>query len=166
MSRERMAEKAEHARAQSLWELGTKRLTEGRILEALRLYEESIALRPTAEGYTYRGWAVSSLGDLDEAMEDCRKAICLDPDFGNPYNDIGAYLIQQGRHNDAIPWLESAKRAKRYATRHFAYLNLGRVYLARGEKMRALDELAKALELSPGEPSILKELQRIDYSVH
>ena len=32
----------------------------------------------------------------------------MDPDFGNPYNDIGAYLIEMGRLDEAIPWLEKA----------------------------------------------------------
>ena len=37
------------------------------------------------------------MGKLDEAIEECYKAIDRDPDFGNPYNDIGAYLIEKGQ---------------------------------------------------------------------
>ena len=59
--------------------------------------------------YTFRGWAVSFLGDLDAAIEDCKRAIRIDPDFGNPYNDIGAYLIEQEEWEEAIPWLEKAR---------------------------------------------------------
>jgi len=33
----------------------------------------------------------------------CKLAIGLDPDFGNPYNDIGAYLIELGQFDEAIP---------------------------------------------------------------
>ena len=51
--------------------------------------------------------------------------------------------MQKGQLNDAIPWLESAKKAKRYDPRHYPYLNLGKVYLAKGERMRALDEFRK-----------------------
>src|SRR5207253_8419965 len=40
--------------------------------------------------------------------EECKKAIAVDPTFGNPYNDIGAYLIERGEHAQAIPWLEKA----------------------------------------------------------
>jgi hypothetical protein len=36
------------------------------------------------------------------------RAIQVDPDFGNPYNDIGAYLINLGRHDEAMAWLEQA----------------------------------------------------------
>ena len=55
----------------------------------------------------------------------------MDPDFGNPYNDIGAYLIQMGRLDEAIPWLEKATRAPRYEAPHFPRFNLGRAYVAK-----------------------------------
>ncbi len=138
--------------AQELWEEGARRLMQGRIEEAVRLFERSIAVKPTAEGYTFRGWAISYLGLLDEAIEECKKAILLDPDFGNPYNDIGVYLMQKGDLAGAIPWLERAKQAKRYVPRHFPYLNLGRIYLAQGDKLRALEEFGRALEIEPDDP--------------
>ena len=151
---------------QDLCERGTKRLMEGRVSEAIELYEKSIDVKPTAEGYTFRGWAISFLGYLDEAIEDCKKAIQLDPEFGNPYNDIGVYLMQLGKLDDAVPWLQQAKRAKRYEPRHFPYLNLGRVFLAKGDEMRALDEFVKALELHPGDAGALEGMKKIKYSVN
>ena len=53
-------------RARERWELGTKRLSEGLVAEAVELFEQSIAVKPTAEGHTFRGWALSYLGRLDE----------------------------------------------------------------------------------------------------
>ncbi len=153
-------------RVRDLCELGTQRLMEGRVSEAIDLYEQSIHIKPTAEGYTFRGWAVSFLGDLDSAIEDCKRAIRIDPDFGNPYNDIGVYLMQKGRFDDAIPWFETAKNAKRYQPRHFPYLNLGRIYVAKGQAMRALDEFVKALEIHPADDSALEAIKKIKYSVN
>jgi Tfp pilus assembly protein PilF len=156
----------ENNRAQDLCHLGTQSLLKGHVSRAVELFEESIAVEPTAEGYTYRGWAVSFLGRIDEAIEDCKKAIRLDPDFGNPYNDIGVYLMQKGRLDDAIPWLETAKQAKRYEPRHFPYLNLGRIYVAKGDPMRALDEFVKALEYQPSDAAILEAIKKINYSLN
>jgi len=156
----------ENERAQDLCELGTRRLREGHVVEAVELFDESIAVKPTAEGYTYRGWAVSYLGRIDEAIEDCKRAIRLDPEFGNPYNDIGVYLMQKGRLNDAIPWLETAKQAKRYEPRHYPYLNMGRIYLAKGNPMRALDEFVKALDYQPNDSAILAAIKKVKYSVN
>ncbi len=89
-------------------------------------------------------------GDLRAAVELYRRSIATcDPDFGNPYNDIGAYLIGKGALDDAVPWLERAKRAARYEPRHFPYLNLGRVYLAKGDLPQALREFNEALKIHP-----------------
>ena len=136
-------------RARQLWELGTERLSEGEVQQAVELFEQSIAAKPTAEGYTFHGWALSYLGRFAEATEDCKRAIQLDPDFGNPYNDIGVYLIDLDRYDEAIPWLEQAMTATRYEPRHFPYFNLGRVYLAKGMINRARELFQKSLAIEP-----------------
>jgi tetratricopeptide (TPR) repeat protein len=131
--------------------------------EAIRLYKESIALYATADAHTYLGWAYSFKGRLNEAIAQCEIAIELDPDFGNPYNDIGVYLMQQQKLDDAIPWLERAKSAKRYEPRHFPYINLGRVYLTKGMIQKALEEFGGALQINPGDSELAQlteELQR------
>jgi len=116
---------------------------------AIRLYKESIAIFPTADAHTFLGWAYSFKGRLNEAIAQCEIAIEIDPEFGNPYNDIGVYLMQQQRFDDAIPWLERAKAATRYEPRHFPYINLGRIYLTKGMIQKALEEFAGALAINP-----------------
>lgn len=122
---------------------------EGDYDHAVELYLASLALRPTAEAYTFLGWAYHSQGKFEEAIAECKRAIAIDPDFGNPYNDIGAYLIDLNRYDEAIPWLEQALKAKRYEPRHFPYLNLGRIYLAKGMINRARELFQKSLEIEP-----------------
>jgi tetratricopeptide (TPR) repeat protein len=116
---------------------------------AIDLYQRSIAACPTAEAHTFLGWTYSFQGRLEEAIDECQKAISVDPSFGNPYNDIGAYLIELGRLDEAIPWLERATRAPRYASPHFPRLNLGRVYLAKEMYSRALEEFRAVVDLKP-----------------
>ena len=65
---------------------------------------------------------------MDDAIVECKRAIELDPDFGSPYNDIGAYLIALGRNDEPIPWLEQVIVAPRCELRHDPYFNLGRAY--------------------------------------
>jgi tetratricopeptide (TPR) repeat protein len=122
---------------------------EGKLDEAVRLYRESIASRPTAEAHTFLGWTYSFQGKYDEAIVECQKAIAVDPEFGNPYNDIGAYLIGLGRQDEAIPWLERATRARRYEAYHYPHFNLGRVYLSKGMLKKALEEFQQALAIEP-----------------
>jgi tetratricopeptide (TPR) repeat protein len=130
--------------------------------EAIRLYKESIALCPTADAHTYLGWAYSFQGRIDEAIAECEIAIRLDPEFGNPYNDIGVYLMQQQKLDEAIPWLEKAKQAKRYEPRHFPYINLGRVYLAKGMIQKALEEFRGALRLNPDDAGLAQTIEELE----
>ncbi len=122
----------------------------GHLQEAIENYRASIAIVPTAEAHTFLGWAHSFLGDYEQAIEECKTAISIDPEFGNPYNDIGAYLIQRGDTDEAIPYLELAMKAKRYATPHFPHYNLGRILERRGDWFEALAEYEQALEIEPG----------------
>ena len=152
--------------ALQLWREGTQRLLSGDLDDAVELFTRSLAAEPTAEAYTFRGWAYSFAGRIDDAIEECRKAIATDPSFGNPYNDIGCYLMEQGRMDDAIPWFEKAKGAARYEPRHFPYLNLGRLRAARGEIAEAVAEFEGALAESPGDPMALKFLEMLRYKVN
>jgi len=152
---------SDHDRARDLWEQGTRHLMEGEVEEAIRLFEQSIAVMPTAEGYTYRGWARSYQGRLDEAIADCHTAIRLDPDFGNPYNDIGVYLMQQGRLDEAIPWLQRAKKAPRYEPRHFPYTNLAGIFERKGRWREAIAEFQAALQIQPGLESAIHAIARL-----
>jgi tetratricopeptide (TPR) repeat protein len=133
----------------------------GRLDEAVAHYRSSIAVHPTAEAHTFLGWALSYLGRYDDAIAECKVAISIDPDFGNPYNDIGAYLIEIGREEEAIPWLERAKTARRYEPRHYPYFNLARVHVKRHRIREAIRELQGAVAIEPRYTLARRELHRL-----
>jgi len=137
----------------------------GDLEESIRLYKESISLCPTADAYTYLGWAYSYQGKIEEAIAQCEIAIRLDPEFGNPYNDIGVYLMQQQKFDEAIPWLEKAKTAKRYEPRHFPYLNLGRLYATKGMVIKALEEFHEALRLNPDDSDLAQLIAQLEINL-
>ena len=121
----------------------------GDIDEAMRLYHASIKLHPTSEAYTFLGWAHSFRKEYEQAVRYCRAAIAIDPEFGNPYNDIGVYLIEMGQWNDAGPWLRAATRARRYSSYHFPHYNLGRIHERNFDWDKAEAEYALALRIDP-----------------
>jgi Tfp pilus assembly protein PilF len=122
---------------------------EGDYDRAVELYKNSLELHPTAEAHTFLGWTYHYQGKIEDAIAECKRAIEVDPDFGNPYNDIGSYLIALGRHDEAIPWLERAIAAPRYDPRHYPYFNLGRAYYAKGMINRAREYFQEALRIEP-----------------
>jgi len=128
---------------------------------AIDAYTASADLLETSEAYTFRGWTRSFMDDVDGAIADCKTAIDVDPAFGNPYNDIGAYLLEENRPGEAVEWLEEAADAERYSSRHFPYLNLGRAHLELGNRDRAREALERALELDPGNEAAERLLRRL-----
>lgn len=136
--------------AMEFFQMGYQSQMEGRLEEAVYYYKKSLEIEETAEGHTFLGWAYSFMGKLGEAIAECHKAIAVDAEFGNPYNDIGSYLIQSGQPAEALPWLEKAKHAKRYATPEYACVNMGRAYEILGLWPLALEEYRGALQRNPG----------------
>ena len=155
----------DEVRAFVLFEQGYVLHVEGRFEAAAERFRASIEILPTAEGHTFLGWSLSMLGEIEEALAECKKAIALDPDYGNPYNDIGAYLIELGRPDEAIPWLEKAIASKRYCCYQFAHFNLGRVLLAQGDLAAARRSFERALRYDPGYVAARMAIEYLDATI-
>ena len=134
----------------------------GELDDAVELYRKSIDTHPTAEAYTFLGWTYSFLGDYDAAIAECHHAIEIDPDFGNPYNDIGAYLIEKGQIEEAVPWLEKATRATRYDNPAFPHFNLGRIWEIKRDYPRALACYRRAVVLDPHYSLAITGVRRLE----
>jgi Tfp pilus assembly protein PilF len=147
--------------AREHFERGYQAQMAGRLDEAVECYRRSLAIHPSAEAHTFIGWAFSYQGKHEEAIAECRRAIAVDPTFGNPYNDIGAYLIELGREAEAITWLERAKHAARYEPRHYPYFNLARVYVRQHKVHEAIRELQQAIAIEPRYTVARRELHRL-----
>jgi tetratricopeptide (TPR) repeat protein len=134
---------------------------QGDLAGAIRDYKASLRLFPTAEAYTFLGWVYAHLDLYDEAVAACKLAIETDPEFGNPYNDIGAYLIELDQSGEAIAWLEQALIAPRYDARVFAFFNLGRAYERLGNWRQALELYQQAAQRYPDYRPASNAAQRI-----
>jgi tetratricopeptide (TPR) repeat protein len=129
--------------------------------EAIELYQRSIAVYPTAEAHTFLGWVYSFQHRYDEAIEQCLEAIRVDETFGNPYNDIGSYLIAKGDIWSCVRWFKRALLAPRYESYAFPHFNLGRVYELRGRLLEAAKHYGRALEEQPNFEQAATALRRM-----
>ncbi len=134
----------------------------GELERAADAYERSLRLVPSAEANTFLGWTQSFMGRYNEAIAACERAIEIDPSFGNPYNDIGAYLIELGRLDEAIPWLEKAIASSRYCCYFYAHTNLARVYLHKRMPEKARKALLGALRVNPDYAPARELLRHLD----
>src|SRR5215467_14448403 len=117
---------------------------------AIELYKRSIEVHPTAEAHTFLGWVYSFQERYDEAIAECKEAIRVDETLGNPYNDIGSYLLSKGDSYGCVRWFKRALLAPRYESYAFPHFNLGRVYEMRHRYLEAARHYGLALEENPG----------------
>ncbi|MFN3694468.1 MAG: tetratricopeptide repeat protein, partial [Ignavibacterium sp.] len=118
----------------------------GKIKEAIKSYRKSLSYYPTAKTHTHLGWALSLEKRYEEAIEECKIAIDLDPDYGNPYNDIGTYLIALNKFDEAIYWFQKALDAKEYSTPYIPLYHLGKIYEMKGFYFTALKYYSDSME--------------------
>lgn len=147
--------------ALAYFEQGYKAQQEHRLQEAIELYQRSIEEYPTAQAHTFLGWVYSYQDRIDEAIAECHRAIELDSTYGNPYNDIGAYLIEKGDYVGAIPWLKKAMVATNYDCYFYPHFNLGRVYEHQKNYLKAIAEYNQALELNPEYSLALRAVRKL-----
>ena len=147
--------------AQEYFERAYQHQMKGELETAIKHYKRSIEIYPTAEAHTFLGWTYSFMGNYDTAIQECHKAIEVDPDFGNPYNDIGAYLIEMDQPEEAVPWLEKATKATRYDSYCYPHLNLGRIWEKKGQWDKAIDAYKNALRANPDYVLATRALNRL-----
>lgn len=129
--------------------------------EAIRLYKKSIEIFPTAEAYTFLGWVYSFKGEYDRAIAECLAAISIDSTFGNPYNDIGSYLIAKGNFYDCVRWFKLAMQAIRYEARAYPHFNLAYIYEKRGKFLEAAKHYGLAVKEQPNYSNAYKALRKV-----
>lgn len=128
---------------------------------AIELYKRSIEMFPTAEAHTFLGWVYSFQQRYDEAIEECLEAIRVDETLGNPYNDIGSYLLAQGDSYGSVRWFKRALLAPRYESYAFPHFNLGRVYENRRKFLDAARHYGLALKQKPSFKEAAVALRRM-----
>ncbi|UCE02877.1 MAG: tetratricopeptide repeat protein [Candidatus Latescibacterota bacterium] len=148
--------------AQDYFELAYELQMRGDIERAVYYYKRSLDCMPSPEAYTFWAWSESMRGGYEEAIELCKEAIALDSDFGNPWNDIGAYLLALEHYEEAIPFLEQALRSPRYLTYHYAHYNLGRAYEKLTDLEHARRKYQDALAQEPTYLLAREALERLE----
>jgi Tfp pilus assembly protein PilF len=104
---------------------------------------------PTAEAHTFLGWVYSFQNRYDDAINECLEAIRVDDTLGNPYNDIGSYLVAKGDLYSSVRWFKRALLAPRYESYAYPHCNLAHVYEKRGYLLKAARHYGLALQEEP-----------------
>jgi tetratricopeptide (TPR) repeat protein len=98
--------------------------------------------------YNNRGIAYSALGNYRQAIDDCSRAIEIDPGFAEAYYNRGNAYVALGNHRQAIDDYGRAIEIKPgYVA---AYCNRGHAYADLGNYRQAIEDYSRAIEIKPG----------------
>jgi Flp pilus assembly protein TadD len=92
-----------------------------------------------AEKHFKQGFGYQNQGNLEQAIEEYKKAVELDPNHLKAHMNLGAVYMQQTKYDQAIEEFNIVVKLNYYyGTAHY---NLGYIYLLKGEKEKAEEEL-------------------------
>lgn len=112
---------------------------------------------PDAKFYFWYGAAAERHGEFDRAVKLLERCLQLDPEYADAYNYLAYMWAEKGLHLDRAE--EYVKKALAAHPASAAYIDtLGWIYFMRGEYPQALEQLTKAAELMPDDPTILDHL--------
>jgi len=101
-----------------------------------------------ANSYNMLGYLELDRGNYEKAIENMKKYAFLAPDLANPHDSLGEVLMTMGRYEEAEEEFRAAVMLQRAF--YFAWINLGRTYLARGQIETGRDILEKVRGLVSG----------------
>jgi tetratricopeptide (TPR) repeat protein len=85
---------------------------------------------------------------FDEAMDQFRQALKINPGYAEAHNDLGNALLQLGRRDEAIEQFRRALEIQPdYGNAHF---NLGNAFRESGRAQEAIGHYQKVLQIQPG----------------
>ncbi len=98
-------------------------------------------------GHNNLGSALLRRGRMDEAIAHYRKALQINPDYGDANFDLGDALLQKGCVDEAIPQFQKALQINPdYAEAHF---DLGNALRQKGSVDEAIAHFQRALQINP-----------------
>jgi tetratricopeptide (TPR) repeat protein len=109
----------------------------------------------SSETYFYLGLIMGQKNRLEDALEFYYKSVVINPEYGNPCNEIGIILLRMGKDKDAVFWLKKSIRCKQNDALHISLFNLATLYNMWNRPERSLQFLHKAMELQPEFPEAI-----------
>ena len=115
------------------------------------------------ESLFYLGLIENQKGNFHQALALYYRAILVNPDYGNPCNEIGVILLRHGKEREAVFWLKRSIRCMVNDAPHIPLYNLATLYKIWNRPERSLQYLYKAIKLMPDFKEAIKlrdELQQ------
>jgi Flp pilus assembly protein TadD len=155
----RLATAARPGQSQWLMVLARSLLEQGKNVAAGEVLEQAIELEPRAAYYHAHAMTALNAGDLEAAEASLRACLALEAQHQDALQRLGGLLMDQGRNDEAIPYLEQA-RALNPRNLDTLY-RLGVAYRYAGRLPEAEALLRSVVMAVPGHVGALHNLARV-----
>ncbi|HEY8747234.1 MAG TPA: tetratricopeptide repeat protein [Tepidisphaeraceae bacterium] len=132
---------------QQAYDLAVAHHRAGRLGEAEALYRHVLTTARQAEVYNNLGGVLADQGRRQEAIDEYRRALSLDPRFAEASNNLGLMLLEMGQVPDAMGAFREALRLRPDFPE--AQYNLGNAHKAIGETGPAIQSYRRCLAIRP-----------------
>lgn len=140
----------EEKKSNALYMLGRSFLRQERLQDAFLKFQESIQVNPrNKESHSMLGEVYTRLGQYGKAIESYEKAIEIDPEFSEAYNKMSMTYNMTEEWDKAIRAGRKALDNPLYQNPEFAYNNVGRALLMKGDCRTASEAFRQALLRRP-----------------
>jgi type IV pilus assembly protein PilF len=116
-----------------------------------------------APAYNMLALVHTDLGEFREAEEAYRRAIDLQPQYSEAYNNFGYFLCQRGRLDESLGQFEKAWRNPLYASPEKALANAGYCTLLKGDPDEAERLAQRAMVRAPNQPVAILTLAEVSH---
>ncbi len=133
------------------YKIGVGYYSEGKIQQAFVEFQYAYELNPQNKEVLY-AIGIIYLLDFDEtlkAIDFFQRAVKVDPDYSEAYNNLGYAHAKIGKFDAAIPFYKKALSNLFYATPEMAYVNMGKAYYRIGRYDEAAVAFKEAIKRAP-----------------
>ena len=142
--------------AAKLYNDGNSLLKQGNFSEAIKKYDDAIALDKDYRIFYQKGIALKKSGKLEDAKNAFEQSIQQKSDFEAGYNALGGVYFSLGNYGDAVKNFEKVvettknDKIKKMVQKNlsFAYAKMGNDAMSDGKPQQAVDYLQKAVNNS------------------
>ena len=133
------------------YKIGVGFYSEGKVQQAFVEFQRAYELNPQNKEAVY-AIGIIYLLSFDEtlkAIDFFQKAIKIDPDYAEAYNNLGYAHAKIGKFDAAIPFYKKAVSNLLYATPEMSFVNMGRAYYRLGRCDEASAAYKEAIKRAP-----------------
>lgn len=145
-------------------QLGIGYLQKGETERAKSPLREALKIDPRSDAANIAlAMVFQQEGETESADKHFRAALTSSPDNPRILNNYGAFLMEQGRHQEALEYFKKASKDTFYSERSRVFENQGLAYRKLGKTDEARASFERALRLNSQQPQALYELAQIEF---